>query len=72
MSLLYVSSKRDHFQGTDWPARINQPIIREVVVERKRNESAFGALIGWRECTIQSECRMHSRFYFVKRKTNSY
>uniref|UniRef100_A0A2H1W7B7 SFRICE_028704 n=1 Tax=Spodoptera frugiperda TaxID=7108 RepID=A0A2H1W7B7_SPOFR len=40
-------------------------------VERKRNEAAFGALIGQRECTNQSQHQTRSRFIFVQRNRNS-
>uniref|UniRef100_A0A2H1X2F0 SFRICE_030874 n=1 Tax=Spodoptera frugiperda TaxID=7108 RepID=A0A2H1X2F0_SPOFR len=35
-------------------------------VERKQNESGFGALIGWFEKTNQLECRTRSYFVFVQ------
>lgn len=35
--------------------RISNPSTSLLFVERKRKESAFGALIGWREITNQSE-----------------
>lgn len=41
-------------------------------VERKRKENAFGAMIGWRNGTNQSECRTRPGFDLDKRKTNSY